>query len=150
MRKEIPSNTGRDRLNISDTINLERLEPVVRFDDTINAASTTALFEQIEDANPESQRLYVICDNAGYYRSKEVRHFLETSKIELVFLPPYSPVLNLIERLWKFLKKPVLYNSYYETFCKFRKACVQFFHNSKAYTAEKRSLLTEKFQIIGN
>jgi transposase len=147
---EIPSNTGRDRLNINGAIDLERLEPVVRFDDTINAASTTALFEQIEDANPESQRIYVICDNAGYYRSKEVGHFLETSKIELVFLPPYSPNLNLIERFWKFFKKQVLYNTYYETFSKFKKACVQFFQNSNAYAAQLRSLLTENFQIIGN
>ncbi len=76
--REIPSNTGRNRLNINGAIDLERLEPVVRFDDTINAASTIALFEQIEELNLGSQRIYVICDNAGYYRSKAVSYFLES------------------------------------------------------------------------
>ena len=148
--REIPSNTGRDRLNINGAIDLHRLEPVVRFDETINAASTIALFEQIEEVNPNAQRIHIICDNARYYRSRAVRKFLETSRIELIFLPPYSPNLNLIERFWKFFKKQVLHDSYYETFCKFRHACEQFFRNSTAYAAQLRSLLTENFQIIGN
>jgi len=150
VKREIPSNTGRERININGAIDLERLEPVVRFDDSINAASTIALFEQIEAANPESTKIYVICDNARYYRSKAVRHFLEDSKVELVFLPPYSPNLNLIERFWKFFKKQILYDSYYETFSEFRQACTRFFQNSNAYAAQLRSLLTENFQIIGN
>jgi len=150
VEREIPSNTGRDRININGAIDLERLEPVVRFDDSINAASTIALFEQIEEANPESTKIYVICDNARYYRSKAVRHFLEDSKVELVFLPPYSPNLNLIERFWKFFKKQILYDSYYETFSEFRRACARFFQNSNAYAAQLRSLLTENFQITGN
>ncbi len=150
VERDIPSNTGRDRLNINGAIELERLEPVVRFDDSINAASTIALFEQIEEANPLSQRIYVICDNARYYRSKDVRHFLESSKIELVFLPPYSPNLNLIERFWKFFKKQILYDTYYDTFSKFRQACERFFQNPNEYAHQLRSLLTENFQIIGN
>jgi len=147
--REIPSNTGRKRLNINGAIELERLEPVVRFDETIDSTSTIALFEQIEQANSQAQRIYVICDNAGYYRSHAVQHFLESSKIELIFLPSYSPNLNLIERFWKFFKKQVLHNKYYETFSTFRKACEQFFQNSQTYADQLRSLLTENFQIIG-
>jgi transposase len=45
-----------------------------------------------------------------------VKDYLENSKIELIFLPPYAPNLNLIERFWKFFKKTVLYGRYYETF----------------------------------
>jgi transposase len=104
VERELPSNTGRDRLNINGAIDLKRLKPVVRFDATIDANSTIALFDQIEHANPTAKRIYVICDNARYYGSKKVRHFLDSSKIELVFLPPYSPNLNLIERFWKFFK----------------------------------------------
>ena len=47
-------------------------------------------------------------DNASYYHSKEVKAFVKTSKVELVYLPAYSPNLNLIEHLWKFLHKEVL------------------------------------------
>jgi len=56
--------------------------------------------------------------------------------IDLLFLPPYSPNLNLIERLWKFTKKKCLYNEFYETFSKFKEAagsryfCERFFRAS--------------------
>jgi transposase len=148
--RAIPSNTGRRRLNINGAIDLKRLAPLVRFDDTINAASTVALFRQLEEANPQAERILVICDNASYYRSKEVREFTENSRIELVFLPPYSPNLNLIERFWKFFKKRILYDTYYESFKDFQQACERFFRNASAYAAQLRSLLTENFQILGN
>ena len=96
--REVRSNTGRRRVNINGAIDLERLEPVVRFDDTINTDSTIALFEQLEQVNLAATWIYVICDNARYYRSKAVKEYLKTSRIKLVFLPPYAPNLNLIER----------------------------------------------------
>ena len=145
----VPTNTGRKRLNINGAVDLESLEPVVRFDDTINAESTIALFQQLEELNVLAVSIYVICDNARYYRSKAVRDYLKTSRIELVFLPPYAPNLNLIERLWKFFKKKILYNRYYETFDEFRTACEEFFANPRQYHRELRSLLTENFAIIG-
>lgn len=147
--RTIPSNTGRQRLNINGVISLSNLLPIVRFDDTINAASTLALFKQIEMVNEKAGKIYIICDNARYYRSKDVRKYLEKSKITLVFLPPYAPNLNLIERYWKFFKKNVLYNRYFETFDEFTLACEAFFKNSTAHVNELRSLLTENFQILG-
>ena len=93
--------------------------------------------------------IYVICDNARYYRSKAVQAYLQDSRIKLVFLPAYAPNLNLIERLWKFFKKQVLYNRYYETFDDFRAACNDFFNNPQRYQSQLRSLLTENFAIIG-
>ncbi|MCP5004387.1 MAG: IS630 family transposase, partial [Planctomycetes bacterium] len=71
------------------------------------------------------------------------------SKIRIVFLPPYSPNLNLIERLWKYLRRIVLNNKYCETFDEFKKACKSFFRRSKRYKEDISSLLTENFQIIG-
>ena len=145
----VRSNSGRRRVNLNGAIDLERLEPVVRFDETIDADSTLALFEQLEQANLLATRIYVICDNAGYYRSKAVKEYLKSSRIQLVFLPPYAPNLNLIERLWKFFKKQVLYNRYYETFFEFKEACEAFFRNPRQYHRELRSLLTENFAIVG-
>jgi transposase len=77
-----------------------------------------------------------------------VREYLEKSKIKLIFLPPYSPNLNLIERLWKYFRKRVIYNKYYETFDEFKKACKSFFRRIKRYKGELSSLMTENFQII--
>lgn len=78
-----------------------------------------------------------------------VSEYLKDSKIKLVFLPAYSPNLNLIERYWKFFKKKVLYNRYYEKFEEIKEACERFFRQSRRYLKELRSLLTENFQIIG-
>jgi len=55
----------------------------------------------------------------------------------------------LIERFWKFFKKTVLYGHYYETFVQFKAACDQFFTGLDQYQAALRSLLTDRFQIIG-
>jgi transposase len=146
---EVPTNTGRQRVNINGAIDLERLKPVVRFDDTINAESTIALFEQLERVNLVATWIYVICDNAPYYRSRVVQEYSKTSRIKLVFLPPYAPNLNLIERLWKFFKKEILYNQYFETFAEFKAACEAFFANPVQYHRELRSLLTGNFEIVG-
>jgi transposase len=146
---EVRSNSGRQRLNINGAIDLERMEPVVRYDDTINADSTIALFDQLLLAYAYATCIYVICDNARYYRSKAVQAYLEDSRITLVFLPPYAPNLNPIERLWKLFKKTTLYNRYYESFGDFRSACEGFFDNSHLYRDQMRSLLTENFAIVG-
>lgn len=146
---EIRSNTGRQRLNINGVIDCSDLSAIVRYDDSINAQSTIKLFQQIDLQNPGAARIRIICDNARYYRSQQVKDYLTNSKIELVFLPPYAPNLNLIERFWKFFKKTVLYGCYYETFPQFKTACDQFFAGLNQYHASLRSLLTDRFQIIG-
>jgi transposase len=146
----IKSNTGRRRLNINGAINVQTMSAQIRFDDTIDAVSTIALFQQIEQANPTASRIIVICDNARYYRSRAVMEYLKGSRIHLEFLPPYSPNLNLIERFWKFFKRQVLYNRYYETFEKYKDACRAFFADLDAHAPRLRTLLAENFEIIRN
>jgi transposase len=146
--KELKSNTGRQRLNINGAFNIDELRTVVDYGDSINAQSTISLLKKIESKHPEAEVIYTICDNARYYRSKMVSEYLEKSKIKIVFLPPYSPNLNLIERLWKYFHKIVLYNKYYETFDEFKKACKSFFRRIKRYKEDMSSLMTENFQII--
>lgn len=148
--REIPSNTGRSRININGAIDIESLDLIHREDESINADSTIALFRQIEEKNQSAKQIFIIGDNARYYRSKSVKEYLENSKIKLVFLPPYSPNLNLIERLWRFLHKKIQYNKYYETFLEFKNACIDLLNNLHKYEKELRSLLTENFEIIGN
>jgi transposase len=109
-RFPLTSNTGRPRLNINGVIDVETLHAVIRYDDTIDAESTIALFQQIEAAYPKAATITVFCDNARYYRSKLVGAYLEHSRIDLQFLPAYAPNLNLIERFWKVFKPHVLYS----------------------------------------
>lgn len=148
VEKEIKSNTGRKRLNINGAINIENQKLSIHYADSVNAQSTIALFKKIETANKKAGKIYVICDNARYYRSKLVKKYLKKSKIKIKFLPPYSPNLNLIERLWKHFKKVTLYNKYYESFDEFKLACKTFFKNIKKYKNELSSLLRDNFQLF--
>lgn len=147
--KEIRSNTGRQRININGALNVQEQELIFRTDDSINGQSTIELLKQIEAKNPEAENIFVIADNARYYRSKIVREFLDTSRIQIVHLPPYAPNLNLIERLWKFFHKNILYNRYFETFQQFKQQSLDFLSDLTKFSSELSSLLTENFQIIG-
>jgi len=147
--KEIKSNTGRQRLNINGAIDVDNFELVYREDPTINADSTIALFQQLEEKNPLAQRIVVIADNARYYRAQRVTDYLKESKIEILFLPPYSPNLNLIERLWKLFNQSVKGNAYYDTFARFKQASFAFLDNLHERRDRLASLLTENFQITG-
>ena len=71
--------------------------------------------------------------------------------ITLLFLPSYSPNLNIMERLWKFTKKTILYAKYYETPPKFHQAITGFFQTiNQKYNADLKNLLTLKFQFFEN
>lgn len=144
----VKSNTGRQRININGALDSETKEVIVREDKSINAQSTIKLLETVEAAYPLAVIIYVICDNAMYYRSKLVKEFLKGSKVRLVFLPPYSPNLNLIERLWKFMKEKVLHNQYYEKYDEFRDAVGRFFGNIDEFSDELETLLTNEFNLL--
>jgi len=144
----LQSNTGRERLNLNGAYNIEDHKAVIQEADSINAQSTVSLLEEMMRNQPLGL-IYVILDNARYYRSKMVQVFVRKNKrVRLVFLPPYSPNLNIIERLWKFFKKKVTYNTYYEKYAVFREYCLRFFKNLDKYRAELETLMTDNFQLI--
>jgi transposase len=90
--------------------------------------------------------LNIIADNARYYRSKLVADYLKNNpRINLIFLPSYSPKLNLIERLWRFYKKKILYDTYHQTFADFKNETLNFFENIKDYKSELSTLLKDNF-----
>ena len=146
--KPLLTNTGRQRININGAYDIENQNVVISEDERINAQSTIKLLGKMLKAQP-SGILYVILDNARYYRSRLVKEYLENNpRIKFIFLPPYSPNLNIIERLWKLLKKKTTYNQYYEKFSVFREKCMDFFENIELYKEELKSLMTDNFQII--
>ena len=105
------------------------------------------LFHKIEAKHPDAETIYIIADNARYYHACLLKDHLEGTKIQLLYLPPNSPNLNLIERYWKFFKKTVMHNHYYQTFEQFKQACKNFFRKWKKYLPELKNLLTENFHI---
>ena len=127
VRKEIASNSGRSRLNLSGMIDILSHQILITENKTLNGESTIDFFCKVELAYPTMKKVHLFCDNASYYRNQAVSEYLKTSKIKLHFLPPYSPNLNPIERLWKWMKETVMYNTYYEEFDDFRSAVLNFF-----------------------
>ena len=119
-RKELPSNTGRQRINISGAVSLDDYRVYTKEDQSLNAESTIAFLKYLEELMPDKAKIHVYCDNARYYKNKAVGEFLTTSRVQLHFLPPYSPNLNPIERYWKFMKEQILNNKYYEKFSDFK------------------------------
>lgn len=146
--KEIKTNTGRSRININGVYSPSDHEIIVKQFDTINAQATIELFKLIEKKHPELEKIFIISDNARYYKARMVNDYLKTSRIEIISLPPYSPNLNLIERLWKLMKKKVLYNKYYEKFSIFRQAIESFFRKKYILKKELDTLMTENFHIF--
>ena len=144
----LKANTGRQRININGALNADSLDVTINIDDAVNAQSTVELFRKLEEKYPNANRIVVICDNARYYRSKIVKEYVEKSRIELKFLPPYAPNLNLIERLWRFMNKKIRNNKYYEKFQEFKSAVYGFFENISDYQSELTRLLTKKFSIF--
>ena len=104
--------------------------------------------QRLRDMTPDIP-IAVVMDNARYQHCKAVMDKAKELGIQLLFLPPYSPNLNIIERLWKFIKKSVLYGRYYDKPVKFHQAIKDFLKeiNSK-HQSELNTLLTLNFQII--
>ena len=89
----------------------------------------------------------IVLDNARYQKCALVQDLAQLLNIELLYLPSYSPNLNLIERLWKFVKKKCLYSKYYQDFVTFKTAisdCLSQTHGK--HSKELSSLLSLRFQ----
>lgn len=147
-KKEVPSNTGRKRININGAMNAHQPEDVTIVESqTINAQSTQMLFEKLLQKYKDKRMIYVLADNARYYTNKELKEWLELNpQIKLLHIPPYSPNLNLIERLWKFMRKKVINLHYQKEFEAFRSTILHFFEHIQIYKNELRSLITPNFQ----
>ncbi len=116
----------------------------------INSSSVVELLGKLSLLHPD-RVIKVVLDNAAYQRCYWVRMYAAVLGIELVFLPSYSPNLNLIERYWKFLKKKCLYNQFYsdfESFCNAIDECLA--NSSKKFANELKTLMTLKFQSFEN
>lgn len=139
----VKSPSGRKRFNVLAALNAITHELVtVTNDEYINAVSVCELLNKIA-ALKLGIPITLILDNARYQRCQLVLQLAQQLEIELLFLPPYSPNLNLIERLWKFVKRKVLYSKYYENFGSFKEAIQNCLNQTNTtYKAELDSLIT--------
>lgn len=143
------SASGRKRFNVLGALNAITHEVVTITNDSyINALSVCDLLRKLATKHAE-EAVTLFLDNARYQKCKIVQELAEQLKIELIYLPAYSPNLNLIERLWRHVKHQVLYSRYYDSFPKF-KAAIMGCIDATQSTDNKSisSLFSLKFQII--
>ena len=140
--------SGRERVNLNAALNAH-CPTQVHLDETdcVNAPSTQRLYEKLLAAHPDGP-VYVVCDNARYYKNKALNAWLVNQRLVQVFLPPYSPNLNLIERLWKFLRQKIINTAFYRTKGQFKTAVLDFFDRLPEFGPELASRLTLKFHIL--
>lgn len=148
--KQIKTNTGRGRLNINGALDMETMTVTTHFSKTINAEETMKLFDKIHLVYKDKRTIYLIVDNARYYKNKDVAAYLakEDCRIKLKFLPSYSPNLNFIERLWKFMKKYIIGVTYREKFKEFEYDIHQFFDNFNQYETRLRQFIGADLHLV--
>ena len=145
------SPTGRERFSVLGALNAVTNEVLcVCSAGYINAWSVVDLLWKLRKRYLQtSLPITLVLDNARYQRCYLVSGLATLMGIELLFLPPYSPNLNLIERYWKFVKKNVLAAKEYPTFEAFCQAIESFVQNAHIHhDDELRLLLTWKFQTL--
>jgi len=114
---------------------------------SVNAQTVIAFIQHLEAAFAEAACITVYVDNARYFHARLVRAYLLGTRVCFIYLPAYSPNLNLIERLWKLCKKKVL-SVYYAHFDTFTQAVDAFFANLDRYRDELDTLMIDHFEIF--
>jgi transposase len=151
VRLFIRAGSGRKRYSVLGAWNAVTNSLVhVTTDTVVNAETMCALLTKIA-ALGLTGPIRIVLDNARYQHCVKVMDFAKQLNIELLFLPSYSPNLNLIERLWKFIKNTVLYAHHYNTFADFQTAidgCIAKIETEHA--EELQTLMTHNFQTFEN
>lgn len=143
--------SGRQRFNVLGAWNAVTRELVSVTNTTVvNTTTMCELLHKIAALNLTGP-ITLVLDNARYQRNAVVSACAEQLGITLLFLPSYSPNLNLIERLWKFIKRRSLYGRYHPAFADFRTAIEETITQlSTTHATDLASLMTLNFQRFEN
>jgi len=134
--KPIETTGSRTRINLVGAIQLGRLtEAVTSQYDTVNAVSMIDFLERLRWQSSNMGTIHLVLDGAGYHRAQILKNRAQELDIKLHYLPPYSPNLNPIERLWKVMNEEVRNN--------------QFFHNAKEFRQKIKHFFDEVLPDIG-
>jgi transposase len=151
VRHWVKTGSGRKRYNVLGALNFlsKKIETVAN-DTYITSVQVVQLLEDLA-AKYVGNQIAIIMDNARYQRCALVKDRAAELGIQLIFLPTYSPNLNLIERVWKFVKAQVLNAVYIETFDEYRDRIARFIENIDVGCSDRMaSLVTDKFQLFSN
>jgi transposase len=147
VRYFIPTPSGRKRFNVLGAVDALTKEIILVVNETTVTAETVCqLLSKLAEHVSEGA-LTVVLDNARYQKCQLVQAYAAALGIELLYLPSFSPHLNLIERLWRFVRKECLYSHYYATYGEFRAALESFLTSAhQERRSELETLLAWNFQ----
>lgn len=147
---EVSTSASRTRINIIGAIEVTNIsKALVTEYETINADSVIDFFNQLRQQYSMKTKLHIFLDQAGYHRSEELKKMARKLNICLHYLPPYSPNLNPIERLWKVMNEYVRNNQFFSSAKEFRSKICGFFKNTLpeiGYTLSGR--INDNFQRL--
>jgi transposase len=143
----VPAPAGRKRFNVLGALHATSHALItVTNESYVNAETVCTLLRKVA-MRASGLPITLVLDNARYQRCRLVQELAASLDIELLFLPPYSPHLNVIERMWKYVKKKCLYGRYYEQFDEFQQAISSCVHNTQR-DKKLTSLLSLNFQTL--
>jgi transposase len=146
--KLVPTTAKQPRLNFIGGICLDGHRIIYQQAETVDADNIAGFLCHLRKRYSGKYKIHIIWDNAGYHSDISIQKFAKDLAIELHYLPPYSPNLNPVERLWKIMREKVSANTYYETFNDFTEATLNFFRNIGKNKLLLRSRITDNFQIL--
>jgi transposase len=136
------------RLHFAGAIELTSMQVVCSEYETVDANAIIDFFQKLERGS-QATKIHVILDNAKANKNKKLQEFLLTSRIQVHYLPPYSPNLNPIERLWKVMRETKIYNQYYESSKVFFKEIRGFFTEEIPKMVNTLKVrINDKFQVV--
>jgi transposase len=146
--KTLPTTSKQYRLHFIGAVSLKNMQLIAQEYKSVNAESMIEFLKHLE-ASSSASKIHIISDNGRANKNKAIQAYLPTSKVEMHYLPPYSPNLNPIERLWKIMREKNTYNKCYDKFENFGKEIRKFFFEDipkMKDILEKR--INDKFQRI--
>ena len=145
----IKGSASRNRINVLGAVNAITKEVITMSNTTYITSTTLIDFLKLLKEKYADKPIAIVLDNAWYQHCFIVTTFAKSLGIHLLFLPPYSPNLNIIERLWKFTKKEILYGKYYDKPKLFHHVIQNFFEGiNQNFKSQISTLLTLKFQFF--
>lgn len=147
--RPVPTTASRTRVNLLGSLALATMTYVGSTHETVNSAAIAVHFQALRAAHPSAAKIHVILDNGAYNRSAATAASAKEYGIALHFLPPYSPNLNPIERLWKVMAEHVRNNRFFTSPDEFRRAINGFFTKTWPRISERmRSRINDNFQRL--
>jgi transposase len=147
VRYFIPMPAGRKRFNVLGAVDALTKEILMVVNETTVTAETVCQLLSKLAVHGTEGAITVVLDNARYQKCALVQNYAAALGIELLYLPSFSPHLNLIESLWRFVRKECLYSQYYATFPEFRAALETCLTTAqREHRSELETLLAWNFQ----